>query len=123
MEGIERIREARVHGGKPPEQMSPEELHSVFWQVLSFRDSGLLVSLWLDATHWGRLLSPVVKKIALVIGRPSIPSVLSLAILIEFSENIPGLGSLIEKITDSISGMWKHVPGTFWHLIRAKSLR
>jgi hypothetical protein len=55
----------------------------------------------------------VVKKIALVIGRPSIPSVLSLAILIEFSENIPGLGSLIEKITDSISGMWKHVPGTF----------
>jgi hypothetical protein len=48
MEGIERIRE---HGGKPPEQMSPQELHSVLWQVLSFRDSGLLVTSSLDVTH------------------------------------------------------------------------
>ncbi|KAI0254644.1 heterokaryon incompatibility protein Het-C-domain-containing protein [Lactifluus subvellereus] len=66
MEGIERIRDAPAHGGKPPEQMSPQELHSVLWQVLSFRDS-------------------VVKKIEVTI------------------EKIPGLGSLIEKITDSIS--------------------
>jgi hypothetical protein len=41
MEGVERIREAPSHGGKPPEEMSPQELHSVLWQVLSFRDSGL----------------------------------------------------------------------------------
>lgn len=40
MEGVQRIRDAPVHGGKPPEQMSPQELHSVLWQVLSFRDSG-----------------------------------------------------------------------------------
>ncbi|KAI0300153.1 heterokaryon incompatibility protein Het-C-domain-containing protein [Multifurca ochricompacta] len=66
MEGIERIRDAPAQGGKPPEQMSPQELHAVLWQVLSFRDS-------------------VVKKIETTI------------------EKIPGLGSLIEKITDSIS--------------------
>jgi hypothetical protein len=40
MEGVQRIRDAPVHGGKPPEQMSPQELHSVLWKVLSFRDSG-----------------------------------------------------------------------------------
>lgn len=40
MEGVQRIRDAPVHGGKPPDQMSPQELHSVLWQVLSFRDSG-----------------------------------------------------------------------------------
>ncbi|KAI0281811.1 heterokaryon incompatibility protein HET-C [Russula aff. rugulosa BPL654] len=39
MEGVQRIRDAPAHGGKPPEQMSPQELHSVLWQVLSFRDS------------------------------------------------------------------------------------
>lgn len=27
-------------GGKTPEEMSPQELHSVLWQVLTFRDSG-----------------------------------------------------------------------------------
>ena len=42
MEGIERIRNAPAQGGKPPEQMSPQELHAVLWQVLSFRDSGVL---------------------------------------------------------------------------------
>jgi hypothetical protein len=41
MEGIERIRDAPAHGGKPPDQMSPQELHSVLWQVLSFKDSGV----------------------------------------------------------------------------------
>jgi hypothetical protein len=51
MEAIERIRDAPVHGGKPPEQMSPQELHAVLWQVLSFRDSGLLVSSPLDVNH------------------------------------------------------------------------
>jgi hypothetical protein len=41
MEGIERIRDAPAQGGKPPEQMSPQEIHAVLWQVLSFRDSGV----------------------------------------------------------------------------------
>jgi hypothetical protein len=66
MEGIERIRDAPTHGGKPPEQLSPQELHSVLWQVLSFRDS-------------------VSKKIERTI------------------ERIPGLESLCEKISESIS--------------------
>ncbi|KAH9006387.1 heterokaryon incompatibility protein HET-C [Lactarius hatsudake] len=66
MEGIERIRDAPAQGGKPPDQMSPQELHAVLWQVLSFRDS-------------------VAKKIEMTI------------------EKIPGLGSIIEKISESIS--------------------
>jgi len=66
MEGVQRIRDAPAHGGKPPEEMSPQEMHSVLWQVLSFRDS-------------------VTKKIANII------------------EKIPGLGPLLEKITDSIT--------------------
>lgn len=53
-------------GGKNPEQMSPQELHSVLWSVLSWRDS-------------------VVKKISKTI------------------EKIPGLGAILEKITDSIA--------------------
>ena len=40
MDGVQRIRDAPAHGGKPPDQMSPQELHTVLWQVLSFRDSG-----------------------------------------------------------------------------------
>ncbi|KAJ8474187.1 hypothetical protein ONZ45_g16038 [Pleurotus djamor] len=41
MEGIERMRSSSAPGGggKRPEDMSPQELHSVLWQVLSFRDS------------------------------------------------------------------------------------
>ncbi|KAF7316192.1 hypothetical protein MIND_00137400 [Mycena indigotica] len=39
MEGIERIRAGPSQGGKRPEDMTPQELHSVLWQVLSFRDS------------------------------------------------------------------------------------
>lgn len=41
MESIERIRaEPTRPGGKRPEDMSPQEIHSVLWQVLTFRDSG-----------------------------------------------------------------------------------
>ncbi len=40
MDGVQQIRDTHAYGGKPPEQMSPQELHSVLWQVLSFRDSG-----------------------------------------------------------------------------------
>lgn len=40
MDNIERIRAGPAAGGKNPDDMSPQELHSVLWQVLSFRDSG-----------------------------------------------------------------------------------
>lgn len=40
MDGIERIRAGPAQGGKPPDQLSPQELHSVLWQVMTFRDSG-----------------------------------------------------------------------------------
>lgn len=40
MDNVERIRANPNQGGKRPEEMSPQELHSVLWQVLSFRDSG-----------------------------------------------------------------------------------
>ncbi|TBU38661.1 heterokaryon incompatibility protein HET-C [Dichomitus squalens] len=67
LQGVERIRaEPYRQGGKRPEDMSPQELHSVIWQVLTFRDS-------------------VMKKIEKTI------------------ERIPGLGPLIEKISESIS--------------------
>ncbi|TBU22062.1 heterokaryon incompatibility protein HET-C [Dichomitus squalens] len=67
LQGVERIRaEPYQQGGKRPEDMSPQELHSVIWQVLTFRDS-------------------VMKKIERTI------------------ERIPGLGPLIEKISESIS--------------------
>ena len=67
MDSIERLRSGPEQGGKRPENMSPQELHAVLWQVLSFRDS-------------------VVKKISKTI------------------EKIPGLGPLVDKIMDSISG-------------------
>lgn len=40
MDSIERIRAGPTQGGKPPDQMSPQELHAVLWQVLTWRDSG-----------------------------------------------------------------------------------
>jgi hypothetical protein len=43
MEGIERIRAGPAQGGKNPDELSPQELHAVLWQVLSFRDSGWLL--------------------------------------------------------------------------------
>jgi len=39
MDNIQRIRAGPEAGGKRPEDMSPQELHAVLWQVLSFRDS------------------------------------------------------------------------------------
>ena len=48
-EGVERIRAQGQgqggQGGKRPEDLSPQELHSVLWQVLSFRDSGTYIIL------------------------------------------------------------------------------
>jgi hypothetical protein len=40
MDSIERIRAGPANGGKSPDQMSPQELYSVMWQVLTFRDKG-----------------------------------------------------------------------------------
>ncbi|OSX61045.1 hypothetical protein POSPLADRAFT_1147151 [Postia placenta MAD-698-R-SB12] len=69
LEGVERIR-AQGYGAQPgsrrPEDMNPQELHAVLWQVLRFRDN-------------------VMKKITMVI------------------EKIPGLESLVERISESIS--------------------
>ena len=42
MDSIERIRAGPAQGGKPPDQLSPQETHAVLWQVLTFRDSGQL---------------------------------------------------------------------------------
>ncbi|KJA23049.1 hypothetical protein HYPSUDRAFT_66529 [Hypholoma sublateritium FD-334 SS-4] len=39
LDNIERIRAGPAAGGKNPDEMSPQELHSVLWQVLTFRDS------------------------------------------------------------------------------------
>ena len=41
MEGVERLSRASQPGGggKRPEDMTPEELHSSLWQILTFRDS------------------------------------------------------------------------------------
>lgn len=40
MDSIERIRAGPQQGSMNPETMSPQELHAVLWQVLTFRDSG-----------------------------------------------------------------------------------
>lgn len=64
--------------------MSPQELHAVLWQVLTFRDSGMCpINSGYPRAQRGVL---VVKKISKTI------------------EKIPGLGPLIEKIMDGISG-------------------
>ena len=41
MENMRRLRAGTSADGKRPEEMSPQELHSVLWQVLTFRDSGM----------------------------------------------------------------------------------
>ena len=53
LEGVERIRAGPAQGGKRPEDMSPQELHAVLWQVLSFRDSG-----WFRSRRYRYLLTP-----------------------------------------------------------------
>lgn len=106
MEGIERIRDAPAYGGKPPGEMSPQELHSVLWQVLVFKDSGAVAG----GCQWARFLTAVQvsKKIENTIGKSSIDqSVPNLTTTLGFLEKIPGLRSLIAKITDSISGEQK----------------
>jgi hypothetical protein len=83
---MERIRAGEAAGGKPPDQMSPQELHSVLWQVLTFRDG-------------------LVKKIENTIGDVSrfdswVYRLMGCVCL----ENIPGLETLVKKIQDMIAG-------------------
>jgi hypothetical protein len=42
MENVQRMSDPN-QGGKKPEEMSPQELHSALWQILTFRDSGMLL--------------------------------------------------------------------------------
>jgi hypothetical protein len=71
LEGIERIRAGGAQGGKKPEDLTPQELHAVLWQILTFRDSGewFLMS-YLGGRHADSLnsLGSVVKKISKTIG-------------------------------------------------------
>lgn len=96
---MERIRAGPSGGGKRPEEMTPQEMHAVLWQVLSFRDSG--------KSFYGRLLfdsefSSVVKKIQGTIGRHLAASRYCI-LTPSVTEKIPGLGPLIEKLMDSIA--------------------
>ncbi|KZT43565.1 Het-C-domain-containing protein [Sistotremastrum suecicum HHB10207 ss-3] len=83
MEGIERIRAGPSSGGKRPEDLSPQELHAVLWQIMTFRDSS--EAFGPKKCNSRSSLRLVVKKITKTI------------------EKIPGLGPLIDKIMDSIS--------------------
>lgn len=40
MENVERLRAGPAQGGKSPDDMTLQELHSALWQILVFRDSG-----------------------------------------------------------------------------------
>ena len=72
MDSIERIRaEPTRPGGKKPEDMSPQEIHSVLWQVLTFRDSGGLLPHFhvCYLIEWLIRVASVAKKIEKTIGR------------------------------------------------------
>jgi hypothetical protein len=43
LDAVERIRAGPGQGGRRPEEMSPQEIHGVLWQVLTFRDSGVFI--------------------------------------------------------------------------------
>ncbi|KAJ7240833.1 heterokaryon incompatibility protein Het-C-domain-containing protein [Mycena haematopus] len=60
VEGIERIRAGPSQGGKRPEDMTPQELHGILWQVLSFRDSVMKkISHWIEAVP---MLNSLIEK-------------------------------------------------------------
>ena len=101
MEGIERIRDAPAQGGKRPEQMSPQELHAVLWQVLSFRDSGVFV-VSVSRCNIQPIFQCQRKSRKRSVGRESLSSQRQTNQICV--ERIPGLESLVEKISESISG-------------------
>jgi hypothetical protein len=56
LEEMERIRAGPATGGKNPDEMSPQELHAVLWQVLTFRDSVVKkISKTIGASRFGLL--------------------------------------------------------------------
>ena len=69
LDNIERIRAGPAAGGKKPEEMSPQELHAVLWQVLTFRDSGAYIRILLPK-NCGLIIfvCKVMKKISKTIG-------------------------------------------------------
>ena len=72
MEGVERIRASSTQpGGKRPEDMTPQEMHAVLWQILLFRDSGASSLMYNPSVVHGanqHSYSTVVKKIDKTIG-------------------------------------------------------
>ena len=79
MDGITNMR-AGQPGGIDPNQMSPQELHATIWKILSFRDSVMKrIEVCISMLH------DIVDRIQNTIDR------------------IPGLSSLVKKITNSIS--------------------
>ncbi|KAF7351244.1 hypothetical protein MSAN_01555900 [Mycena sanguinolenta] len=60
VDSIERIRAGPSQGGKRPEEMTPQELHGVLWQVLSFRDRVMKkISHWIEAVP---MLNSLIEK-------------------------------------------------------------
>ena len=69
LDNIERIRAGPTAGGKKPEEMSPQELHAVLWQVLTFRDSGAYMRILLTKNYELNIFfRTVMKKISKTIG-------------------------------------------------------
>ncbi|KAJ3563144.1 hypothetical protein NP233_g9128 [Leucocoprinus birnbaumii] len=65
LDNIDRIRAGPAAGGKRPEDMSPQELHSVLWQVLTFRDSVFVL------TTLEPFLKPIMKTATTGLGTVS----------------------------------------------------
>ncbi|KAJ7269830.1 heterokaryon incompatibility protein HET-C [Mycena rebaudengoi] len=91
IEGIERIRAGPEQGGKKPEEMTPQELHAVLWQVLSFRDS-------------------VVKKIEKTIEKipglgPMIEKLMESIAVFVFTTLEPFLKPILKTATTSLAGV------------------
>ncbi|KAG6843354.1 hypothetical protein H0H87_005519 [Tephrocybe sp. NHM501043] len=57
MDAVERIRAGPQAGGKRPEDMTPQELHAVLWQVLTFRDSGACLAV--ECLSWDGFFADV----------------------------------------------------------------
>jgi hypothetical protein len=102
-ENIQRIRDGTAQGGKRPEDMSPQELHAVLWQVLTFRDSSEH-SVFMEVVVDTYTLQTVVKTIEQTIGGLLCSIDFVLNNLYFFAERIPGLQYLVEKTNEAISG-------------------
>ena len=72
LDSIERMRDSATGGGgKRPEDMSPQELHSALWKILTFRDSCrccFCFALYWVGVEWFFFFCLVMKKIEITIG-------------------------------------------------------